>query len=100
VRGGVGEREKFVECKERRWGKGGSYRLRFANVDDRLTVWVDDRLPFGDGVVYDPPAQRGPTPENDLQPAGVGVRGATVTVSKLQLWRDTYYQANTIPPGP
>src|SRR5207253_8743561 len=27
----------------------GTYHVRFANFDERLTVWVDGRLPFGDG---------------------------------------------------
>jgi signal peptidase I len=73
---------------------GGKYRLRLANVDERLTVWVDSSLPFGDGVPYAAPApsRRGPREENDLErPAGVGSRGAAVTVRKLKLWRDTYY---------
>ncbi len=67
----------------------GSHRLRFANVDDRLTLWVDGALPFGDGVTFAPAGQRGPT-ENDLEPASVGVKGG-VTVAKLKLFRDTYY---------
>jgi signal peptidase I len=74
----------------------GTYRLRFANVDQRLTVWVDGALPFGDGVPYDAPAQRGPNPENDLQPASVGVKDGLVSVHHLKLWRDTYY---TVEPG-
>ncbi|HXG09720.1 MAG TPA: S26 family signal peptidase [Gemmataceae bacterium] len=72
----------------------GTYRVRFANVDERLTVWVDGSLPFGDGVSYEPPKQRGPYP-NDLQPVSIGVRGGTVSVHHLKLWRDTYY--TTVP---
>jgi signal peptidase I len=70
----------------------GTYRLRFANVDERLTVWVDGGLPFGDGVAYRPPTstQRGPG-ESDLRPAGIGARGADVSVAHVKLWRDTYY---------
>jgi signal peptidase I len=75
---------------------GTNHRLRFANVDDRLTVWVDGALPFGDGVDYEPSAQHGPTQKNDLQPASVGARDAAVTVQHLKLWRDTYY---TLTPG-
>ena len=75
--------------------KAGSYRVRFANVDNRLLVWVDQNLPFGEeGVPYTPHPGSGnawgPT-TNDLEPASIGVRGAGVTVSKLQLWRNTYY---------
>ncbi len=68
----------------------GTYRLRFANVDDRLTVWVNNKLPFGDGVAYTPSDQPGPY-ENDLQPASIGVNGTAVRVSGLRLFRDTYY---------
>jgi signal peptidase I len=73
----------------------GSYTLRFANVDERLAVWVDGNLPFAtpqtpEGVFYDGPKQRGPT-ENDLEPASIGTKGAAVQVEHLKLWRDTYY---------
>jgi signal peptidase I len=71
--------------------RGGTHQVRFANVDERLTVWVDGSLPFGDGVPYDPPGQRGPTAANDLQPASIGAQGTGVSVHKIKLWRDTYY---------
>jgi signal peptidase I len=45
-------------------------------------------------VVYQPPGLRGPTPENDLQPASIGVRGGGVSVAALKVWRDTYYTVN------
>ncbi len=87
----------------------GNYMLRFANVDARLTVWVDRALPFDDGHVYDPPevkskadrekkvsdeeikARRGPRGDNDLQPASIGSKGANVKIAHVRLWRDTYY---------
>lgn len=72
--------------------KKGVHRLRFANVDERLIVWVDNSLPFGAGVPYAPSLNRGPR-ENDLQPAAVGVRG-TARIDHLKLWRDTYYTQN------
>jgi signal peptidase I len=74
----------------------GTHRLRLANVDERITVWVNDQLPFGDGVVYEPAPERGPTAGNDLRPAGIGARGAAVSARHLKLWRDTYY---TLTPG-
>ena len=85
----------------------GTYHLRFANFDERLTVWVDRDLPFGDGVAY-PRAwyynpdkmvegkrapgweNTGPT-ANDLKPASVCSKGAAVKLRHLQLWRNTYY---------
>lgn len=78
----------------------GIYQLRFANVDERLTVWVNGSLPFGDGVVY-PRAwsydarlgqfiNTGPT-AHDLKPASLASKGAAVEVRHLKLYRDTYY---------
>jgi signal peptidase I len=74
----------------------GKYRVRFANVDERLTIWVDDQLPFGDGVAYDQPRERGPF-ANDLEPASIGTKAAVVGVHHLQLWRDTYYTVTVVP---
>ena len=85
----------------------GSYQVRFANIDARLTVWVDRELPFGDGKDYPPPEvrngaeekdldeitleqRRGPT-ENDLEPASIGSKGGALQVRHVRLWRDTYY---------
>jgi Signal peptidase, peptidase S26 len=83
--------------------KPGTYSLRFANFDSRLTVWVGRALPFGDGVEFHPPEmrakgedptaaekRRGPT-RNDLEPASIGSQGAPLQVQHLRLWRDTYY---------
>jgi signal peptidase I len=72
--------------------KAGKYHVRFANVDDRLLLWVNNDLPFGEeGQSYTPAEESGPTPENDLWPASIGGKGAGVTVGKVQLWRDTYH---------
>src|SRR5262249_27069460 len=87
-------KEATLETKDTPMKMPGKYRLRFADFDERLTVWVDSSLPFGDGVVYKPPRLYGPT-KNDLQPASIGVRKAGVAVSRLKVWRDTYYTVNT-----
>jgi signal peptidase I len=86
-------KESELERADTSLSKPGRYRLRFANFDERLTVWVDSALPFGDGVVYDPPRSRAPIRENDFEPASIGVKGAGLTVSHLKVWRDTYYTA-------
>jgi signal peptidase I len=83
-------KEKELEKHPSVLRPGSSHRLRFANVDDRLTVWVDGGLPFGDGVDYEPSHKLGPTKENDLEPASIGAAGG-VRVHHLKLWRDTYY---------
>jgi signal peptidase I len=97
--GPKGERQELGSA-ETRLNRKGTYRLRFADVDERLTVWVDGRLPFDDGVVYQPAPKLVPTAENDLErPASVGARGAAVAVSKLKLFRDTYYTTAKGSPG-
>jgi signal peptidase I len=87
----TGDKETELDRQPTSLKKPGTYQLRLANVDDRICVWVNGDLPFGDGRTYEPAARRGPT-ENDLQPASIGVRrGASVKVHHIKLWRDTYY---------
>jgi signal peptidase I len=91
----VGGKDQELGRAEQVITKPGSYMLRFANVDSRLTVWVDGKLPFGDGVPYTA-LRPDPDNENNLEPASVGVSdGAKVSVSHLKLWRDTYYTLYT-----
>jgi signal peptidase I len=71
----------------------GRHHVRFANVDDRLLVWVDDRLlEFDASTAYDPGEFRGPG-ERDLSPAAVASLGVPLTVAHLRLARDIYYIA-------
>ncbi|HZZ78956.1 MAG TPA: S26 family signal peptidase [Gemmataceae bacterium] len=102
-----------MEVKPTRVKGPGSYMIRLANTDARLTVWVDRDLPFGDGKEYDPPeirgpedkglsddaivARRGPTKENDFEPASIGSKGASVTINHIRLWRDIYYRTTASP---
>ena len=73
----------------------GTYEVRFANIDDRLTVWVDDKLVFGNGFEYTQPMGLKPVKENDLdRPVSIGSQGAHIVVSKLKVLRDTYYTTN------
>lgn len=69
----------------------GRYWVSFANVDNRLTLRVGSRTPFGEGVRYEEdPEVMGPT-ASDLDPAGVAAQGAALQVSGLVLERDIYY---------
>jgi signal peptidase I len=93
---GRAKEEKLESRTATRPKAGSTYLLRLANFDDRLTVWLNQNLPFGDGVAYpglkSPVPGAGPVAENDLDPAGVGVKGgAAVAVRKLKLFRNTYY---------
>lgn len=75
----------------------GTYDVTFANVDDRLTLVVDGRGVFGDGVTYDDGTDLHPAPTAaDLSPVAVAAQGATVELSDLVLKRDIYY---TLYPG-
>lgn len=71
----------------------GRHDVRFANVDSRLTVWVNGRaLDFEGKANYEPPSREGfePTTTDLHEPARIGATGK-VTVKKLSLWRDVYY---------
>ena len=70
----------------------GRHDVAFANVDGRLTLWVDGATPFGDGVIHDDGQGPRPNPTAaDLEPAGVASRGLGARVSGLVLKRDIYY---------
>jgi signal peptidase I len=71
--------------------------VEFANVDNRLTLWLDGRPVFGDGVTYDSADEQSAHPSptiEDLAPARVAGSGAKVSVSGLVLKRDIYYTVN------
>jgi signal peptidase I len=75
-------------------GRPGTHEVAFANVDDRLTLWVDGALPFGDGRIMestgDPAAAVMPAAA-DLEPVRIAARGTTIEVDHLVLKRDIYY---------
>jgi signal peptidase I len=95
----------------------GSYRIGFANVDDQLFLFVKkhsawfseltsaDLVVFEGGTEYEADTVFGnrnqilpKTSEldpGDLAPAGVGARGAILNVTRLQMWRDIYYIADS-----
>ncbi|MFM7148907.1 MAG: S26 family signal peptidase, partial [Gemmataceae bacterium] len=92
---GKNQEAKTLATEKVSLGSGKAHLLRFANMDDRLCVWVDEKLPFGDGVPYGPVRNLVPTRENDLErPVRLGSKNARVAVSKLKLYRDTYYTTN------
>jgi len=72
----------------------GTHDVVFANVDDRLTLWVDGALPFEDGRIFDSSGDSRtaavPTAA-DLEPVRIAARGAAVEVDHLVLRRDIYY---------
>ncbi len=69
----------------------GTYDVIFANVDGRLTLWVDGKRPFGDGQAYESGDEPARPTAADLAPARVAARQADVGVEHLVLKRDVYY---------
>lgn len=91
---------------ESRLKGAGKHRVSFANVDDRLTVWVDGRIVSfemkdesqgngeykryrGDGSYQEPT-------NADLCPVGIAGRNCGLKVAQLKLYRDIYYRAELI----
>ena len=80
----------------------GKYTITFANVDDRLCLWVNSSfissglVPFGPGAEFSAPPNRNPQ-ESDLTPAGFAAQNMTAHVSNLLLQRDIYYRAEKVP---
>lgn len=79
-----------------RFKGAGKYTFRFANVDDRLCLWINGRLvDFGSGAEYESSEVHGALPhESDYTPVGIAVQGVTATVSNLLLERDIYYRGH------
>lgn len=76
----------------------GKYRLRLTNCDHEVLLWVNGRVvPFDAPTTYDSDDLVNPvwTPTDfgDLEPAGIGSRGAAVKLSSLRIYRDKYYIA-------
>ncbi|MFO0927349.1 MAG: S26 family signal peptidase [Gemmataceae bacterium] len=72
---------------------GVPVRLRLAVVDERLTVWLDNGLLFGDGVEFRPSGPLVPQLRTDLQPALIAATCPRLTVRHVRLHTDVYYTA-------
>ena len=92
---------KVLDQTEVDFEAGNDYEIAFANVDDRLWLWIDgNAVPF-ESPNYEPFAgqlvQR-PTAD-DLTPVGIAGEGLTATVSALRIHRDIYYRAEFLDPA-
>lgn len=76
----------------------GDWQVRFANVDNRICLWIDDDLvEFGDAANYVEDESQTPSPQDeDLIPVGIAVKDAGARVSNLLIERDIYYRASQI----
>lgn len=79
--------------------KAGKHTVSFANVDDRLCFWVDDRLcsffefePDGEQWNQPPAAPVFDTPL-DRAPVGIAARGAKLRLAHLRIERDIFYRS-------
>jgi signal peptidase I len=102
----AGGRDDFAPTADTPVKGPGRYQVALANVDDQLLLWVDDKLiRFAESTHYDADAvfgsreeiipQTSETDPGDLAPAGVGARDATLAVTRLKVWRDIYYIADS-----
>jgi signal peptidase I len=71
----------------------GKHRVRLANVDGQLTLWVDGSVAKFDASTAFGPLDNSRPRAADLEPARIGSRGAAVQVSHIKLFRDIYYIA-------
>ena len=78
----------------------GTYRLRFANVDEQLWLFVDDELvQFDTATTYESLGNyskvtdplRSPYSATDESPAGIASAGADVRLNHLRIKRDVFY---------
>ena len=75
---------------------GGSYRVRYGNVDDRIYLWINNRV-----VEFDLPMtfrregsvlpEWSPSNPRDAEPLGIGAQNLSMSVDRLRVWRDIYY---------
>jgi signal peptidase I len=96
---GQGPDEKRPEVTAQTPMQGaGHYTLRFANVDDQLYLWVNDKVcsfshpPTYGGTENDRP-RTSPQDPSDLQPVGIGATNAELQLNSLRVLRDIYYSA-------
>ena len=84
---------------------GSTHRIRYANVDDALRLWVDGKsIPWGIDGGYSIqaavenyrhlPVYR---PENplDAAPLGIGIQGGSGKILQAEVFRDIFYTATT-----
>ena len=83
-----------------------TYDFRFANVDDELSLWINDkRITFDNPTTYfvsdshrenlNPTTNpTDPTDLGDLAPLGIGATGVSLDIPRLRVLRDVYYIAS------
>ena len=74
----------------------GIYDVSYANVDDRICLWVDGTLvEFGEGAEFNL-SQPAEATYDDLTHVGIAASNLSATISDLVIQRDIYYRNDTI----
>lgn len=95
---GLGAEERPVAEAHTPMSTEGKYAISYANVDDRICLWVNDKLiQFGESAEFKRDGGTGVSmpQKSDLSPAGIALRGASGIVHDLVIQRDVYYRAAT-----
>ncbi|MFK7767878.1 MAG: signal peptidase I [Mariniblastus sp.] len=75
----------------------GSYHIEYVNADDRINLWINNKLISFDAANYKRPGVTIPTysveDPGDAEPAGIGAVGLDVDVSRIKVLRDIYYSS-------
>lgn len=83
------------EAFETGLNRPGRYSVSFANVDDRLCFWVDDRLmkflDFEPESKFEPQKMPIFPTDRDTSPVGIAAQMAKLRVDHLRIERDTFY---------
>ena len=92
------DEENVIATAETSLKGTGTFKVRFANVDNRLCLWVNrKRVDFESGAEYDVPRTVNPSPqEEDLIPVGIAAQGVAASVSHMLLERDIYYRSEHV----
>jgi signal peptidase I len=74
---------------------GSVKTILFCNIDNRLLLWVNNKLVETRGSCYSRPEKFYPTSSDsdpgDAQPCGIAVKDSAVSVARLKVLRDVYY---------
>ncbi|HVJ68221.1 MAG TPA: S26 family signal peptidase, partial [Caulifigura sp.] len=96
---GLGNEERPIAEAHTNLSTEGKYTVSFANVDDRLCLWLNDSLiSFGDSANLNRDGGTGVQlpQQSDLQPAALALKGASGIVHDLVIQRDVYYRSAAV----
>ena len=82
----------------------GEYHIEYINADDRIHLWINNRLIEFDAANYTrvgiPVPVYDPQDPGDAEPVGVGVQDLEVDLTRIKVVRDIYYTSANADTGP